>query len=173
MKVLFNKKLVSTQSVTLIEGRYVGTVVQIAALGNQPSFTSGEAPASSVGVVIQLASTQIAKKIRVSDNSLSTLFKYLDATLPDPDTYDGDDPLPLTLGCPVAVEVSVSRDGKYTKIDSFHRPEDFELKSAPFVAVVDQVMIEDLEAFLGGTEKTSFLKLHRDIRSWISSRVRT
>ena len=172
MKILFNKKLVSTQTATLTPGRYVGTVVQIAALGNQPPFTAGEASTQCVGVVIQLEGTQIANKMNVSDSSLSNLFKYLNATLPDPDTYIGDDPLPLTLGRPVAVEVSV-RDGRYTKIDSFHRPEDFELKLAPHVAVVDQAMIEDLEAFLVGTEKDLFFKLHREIRGWISNRVRT
>ena len=172
MKILFNKKAVSTQTATLTPGRYVGTVVQIAGLGNQPPFTPGKAPVSSVGVVIQLEGTQIAKKMSVSDSLFSTMFKYLDATLPDPDTYDGDNPLPLTLGRPVAVEVSV-RDGRYTKIDSFHRPEDFELKLAPHVAVVDQAMIEDLEAFLVGTEKDLFFKLHREIRGWISNRVRT
>ena len=172
MKILFNKKLVSTQTTTLTPGRHVGTVVQIVALGNQPPFTAGEASTQCVGVVIQLEGTQIANKMNVSDSSLSNLFKYLNATLPDPDTYIGDDPLPLTLGRPVAVEVSV-RDGRYTNIDSFHRLEDFELKSAPHVAVVDQVMIEDPEAFVGDTGKTSFLKLHRDIRKWISNRVRT
>lgn len=172
MKILFNKKLVSTQTATLAEGRYVGTVIQIAALGKQLPFTAGEAPVASVGVVIQLASIQIAKKMTINESSLSALSKYLNATLPDPDTYIGDDPLPLTLGRPVAVEVSV-RDGRYTNIDSFHRLEDFELKSAPHVAVVDQVMIEDPEAFVGDTGKTSFLKLHRDIRKWISNRVRT
>ena len=172
MKILFNKKLVSTQTATLAEGRYVGTVIQIAVLGKQLPFTAGEAPVASVGVVIQLASIQIAKKMTINESSFSALSKYLNATLPDPDTYIGDDPLPLTLGRPVAVEVSV-RDGRYTNIDSFHRLEDFELKSAPHVAVVDQVMIEDPEAFVGDTGKTSFLKLHRDIRKWISNRVRT
>ena len=172
MKILFNKKLVSTQTATLTPGRYVGTVVQIAALGNQPPFTAGEASTQCVGVVIQLEGTQIANKMNVSDSSLSNLFKYLNATLPDPDTYIGDDPLPLTLGRPVAVEVSV-RAGRYTKIDSFHRPEDFELKSAPHVAAVDQVMIEDPDALVKDAGKTLFLKLHRDIRSWISNRVRT
>ena len=172
MKILFNKKSVSTQTATLTPGRFVGTVVQIVALGNQPPFTAGETPTQCVGVVIQLEGTQIAKKMNVSDSSFSTMFKYLDATLPDPDTYTGDDPLPLTLGRPVAVEVSV-KDGRYTKIDSFHRPEDFELESAPHVAVVDQAMIEDLEAFLKGTEKDLFFKLHREIRGWISNRVRT
>ena len=172
MNILFNKKLVSTQTATLAEGRYVGTVIQIAVLGKQLPFTAGEAPVASVGVVIQLEGTQIAKKMTINESSFSALSKYLDATLSDPDTYDGDDPLPLTLGRPVAVEVSV-RDGRYTNIDSFHRLEDFELKSAPHVAVVDQVMIEDPEAFVGDTGKTSFLKLHRDIRKWISNRVRT
>ena len=172
MKILFNKKAVSTQTATLIPGRYVGTVVQIAGLGNQPPFTPGKAPVSSVGVVIQLEGTQIAKKMSVSDSLFSTMFKYLDATIPDTDTYDGDNPLPLTLGRPVAVEVSV-RDGRYTKIDSFHRPEDFELKSAPHVAAVDQVMIEDPDVLVKDAGKTLFLKLHRDIRSWISNRVRT
>ena len=172
MKILFNKKSVSTQTATLAEGRYVGTVIQIAVLGKQLPFTAGEAPVASVGVVIQLEGTQIAKKMTINESSFSALSKYFNATLPDPDTYDGDDPLPLTLGRPVAVEVSV-RDGRYTNIDSFHRLEDFELKSAPHVAVVDQVMIEDPEAFVGDTGKTSFLKLHRDIRKWISNRVRT
>ena len=172
MKILFNKKLVSTQTATLAEGRYVGTVIQIAALGKQLPFTAGEAPVASVGVVIQLASIQIAKKMTINESSFSALSKYLNATLPDPDTYIGDDPLPLTLGRPVAVEVSV-RDGRYTKIDSFHRPEDFELKSAPHVAAVDQVMIEDPDALVKDAGKTLFLKLHRDIRSWISNRVRT
>jgi len=172
MKIAFRKILANTQTATLTEGRHVGTVVQIAGLGDQPGYSVGDLPAPCLGVVVQLASTQIAKMMRISESPLSTLFAFLDATLPNPDDYDGDDPLPLALGRPVAIEVTV-KNGKYASIASFHRPEDFELSSAPPVEVADQVIIDGPEVFTGDTGKALFLRLHRDIRSWMSKRVRT
>jgi hypothetical protein len=169
MKIPFCKKLAATQSTTLSEGRYVGTIIQIANLGMQPGYAVGEPPAASVAVVIQLPGVQIAKKMRISDSPLSALFAYLDAALPDPDGYEGDDPLPLTLGRPIAIEVTVK--GQYTGIASFHRPESFELPNAPAVAPVDCLLLDDPE-MTGDAAKTMFLKLHRDIRSWLSKRIR-
>jgi hypothetical protein len=170
MKISFNKKIVTTQAATLTEGRYIGTVIQIAGLGDQPAFDVGEPPVPSVGVVVQVAGTQIAKKMRLSESAYSSLFGYLDAALPNPDDYDGDDPLPLTLGRPVAVEVTVK--GQYANIVSFHRPEEFELNMAPTVATIDLVMLDGPDALSGEPGKVLFMKLHRDIRSWLSKRVR-
>lgn len=170
MKIAFNKKQATAQSTPLTEGRYIGTVVQIAGLGDQPAFTAGEAPVPSVGVVVQLAGTQIAKKMRLSDSPLSALFAFLDATLPDPEGFDGDDPLPLTLGKPVAVEVTVK--GPYASIASFHRPEDFEVTRAPAVAASDLLILDGPEALAGDSGKVAFQQLHRDIRGWFSKRVR-
>ena len=169
MKISFNKKLAPTQYETLTEGRYVGTVIQIANLGMQPGYAASEPPAASVAVVIQLSGVQIAKKMRISDSPLSALFAYLDAALPDPDAYEGDDPLPLTLGRPIAIEVTVK--GKFPSIVSFHRPESFELPNAPTVVAADCLILDDPE-MTGDAAKTMFLKLHRDIRSWLSKRVR-
>jgi hypothetical protein len=172
MKISFNKKLATVGSTGIVaEGRHIGTVVQIAALGNQPAFNPGESPDPSVGVVVQLTGTQLAKKMRISDSTFSTLFAYLDATLPDPDGFDGDDPLPLTLGRPVAIEVTVK--GQYSNISSFHRPEVFELGSAPTVAPNDLLILDSPDALIGEAGKSLFLTLHRDIRSWLSRRVRS
>lgn len=170
MKISFNKKLATSSAAPLAEGRHVGTIIQIAALGDQPGFNVGDPPAPSVGVVVQVNGAQITKKMRVSDSPLSALFSYLDSALPDPDTYEGDNPLPLTLGCPVAVEVTVK--GQYANIASFHRLESFEIGTAPTVTKSDLVMLDDPALLAGEDGKTLFLKLHRDIRSWISKRVR-
>lgn len=170
MKIPFSTKLATPLSTALTEGRYVGTVIQIANIGNQPAFNAGDDPVPSVGVVLQLDGTQIAKSMRFSDNQFSSLHSYFEATLPDPDSYEGNDPLPLTLGQPVAIEVIVK--GQYAKIASFHRPEDFELSSAPKVAPDGLIMFEGLETMTNEAGKAIFMKLHRDIRSWISKRVR-
>ncbi len=74
MKISFNKKLTTAPASTLTEGRQVGTIIQIAALGNQPAFNVGEPAIPSVGVIVQLHSAQIAKKMRISDSPLSALF---------------------------------------------------------------------------------------------------
>ena len=170
MKISFNKNVAIDQSATLTEGRHIGTVIQIAGLGVQPAFDAGKLPSPCVGVVLQVAGTQITKMMRLSGHPMSALFAYFCAALPDPDGFDGDEPLPLTLGRPVAIEVSLK--GRYTKIDSFHRPEDFELASAPTVAAADLVMLDDPKALEDDSGKVLFLKLHRDIRGWISNRVR-
>jgi len=170
MKISFNKKLASTQSVTLAEGRHAGVIVQIANLGVQPGYDTTKVPAATVGVVIQLTGgVQIAKMMRISDSPLSALFAFLDAALPDPDAYDGDDPLPLTLGRPVAIEVTMN--GQYPKIATFHRPEAFELASTPVVSAAELLLLDDPE-LTGEAGKALFLKLHRDIRSWLSKRIR-
>jgi hypothetical protein len=171
MKIPYNKKLVAVQTMTLTEGRHIGTVIQIVGLGDQPAFTAGEAPVPSIGVVVQLADTQLSKKMRISTSAFSALFGYLEASLPDPDSYEGDNPLPLTLGRPVALEVTVK--GQYANIASFHRPEDFELSSVPTVAASNMMIVDDPEALRGDDGKRLFLMLHRDIRSWISKRVRS
>lgn len=170
MKILFNKQLALADGTQLPEGRHVATVIQIVGVGDQPAYTIGDPPVPSVGVVVQLAGSQIAKKMRLSDSPLSALFGFLDAALPNPDLYDGDDPLPLTLGRPVAIEISVN--GKRSRIESFHRPEDFEVAAAPKVATGDLVLLDDVEALQGEAGKALFLKLHRDIRRWCSARVR-
>ncbi len=171
MKISFNKKLTTAPASTLTEGRQVGTIIQIAALGNQPAFNVGEPAIPSVGVIVQLHSAQIAKKMRISDSPLSALFSFLEAALPDPDAYEGDNPLPLTLGCPVAVEITIK--GQYANIASFHRLEVFEIGTEPKVAESDLVLLDDPGALAGEDGKALFLKLHRDIRSWISKRVRS
>jgi hypothetical protein len=170
MKIPFSKKLNTTQGVPLAEGRYIATVIQIAGLGNQPAYNIGEPPVPSVGVVVQVAETQLAKRMSLSSSPWSKLFGYLNAALPDPDSYDGDNPLPLTLGCPVAIEVIVK--GPYANIDSFHRPEEFDACNAPAVADTDLIFLESSEELAGDAGKALFPKLHRDIRSWLSKRVR-
>ena len=130
MKITFNKSAPGAHGIALSEGRQIGTVVQVSTLGSQPAFNPGEPAVDSLGVVIQLVGGgTVAKKMRVSDHPMSALHQYLEATLPDPDLYGGDDPLPLTLGRPVAVEISMN--GRFPRIESFHRPEDFELSGAP------------------------------------------
>jgi hypothetical protein len=170
MKISFNSKLPSAQTTTLPEGRHIGSVVQIASLGDQPAFNVGDPPTPSVGVVVKVANTLVAKKMSISDSPWSKLFEFLHATLPDPDSFDGDDPLPLTLGRPVAVEITVKN--RFNTIASFHRPEDFELADQPEAEPADTVYLDDIEALQAEGGKALFQKLHRDIRSWLSKRVR-
>jgi hypothetical protein len=85
MKIPFNKSLASAQTAPITEGRHVGTVIQIVGLGNQPAFDAGKPPEPSIAVVVQLAGTQLAKKMRVISSPYSKLQEYLHATLPDPD----------------------------------------------------------------------------------------
>ncbi len=171
MKISFNKPSAAAQSAAIAEGRHIGTVIQIAGIGDQPAYNIGDPAKLSIGVVVQLKGTQLAKKMTFISSFYGTLSSYLAAALPDPGSYDGDDPLPLTLGRPVAIEVTVK--GQYINIASFHRPEDFELADAPTVASADLVFLEGPEALTGDAGKAIFLKLHRDIRSWISKRIRS
>ena len=170
MKVPFNKSFTTAPVATLIDGRHIGTVIQIVGIGNQPAFETGNPPEPSIGVVVQFAGIQLTKKMRLITNPYSKLFEYLHATLPDPNGYDGDNPIPLTLGRHVACEVTVK--GQYNNIASFHRPESFEISDAPQVAPTDLVLLESPDALTGDNAKDLFMKLHRDIRSWISKRVK-
>jgi hypothetical protein len=170
MKIPFNKSLASKQVSAIVAGRHVGTITQIAGLGDQPAYKVGNPPEASVGIVVQLSSGQLTKKMRAIGDPRSKLFEFLHATLPDPDGFDGDDPLPLTLGRPVAIEVIVN--GQYANIVSFHRPETFELNDIAPVNPVNLVMLDSPDVMTGEAGKDLFMKLHRDIRSWISKRVR-
>jgi hypothetical protein len=169
MKIPFNKRLATAQNTVLPDGCYVGTILQIANIGMQPGYSPADPPTHMIAVVIQLPGLQVAKKMRLSDSPKSALFAYLDATLPDPETYDGDDPLPLTLGRPISVEIKVN--GQFTNVTSIRRPEAFELASAPAVAQMDCLILDDPE-LTSDAAKGIFLKLHRDIRGWLSKRIR-
>ena len=171
MKIPFNQTLATAHRTPLAEGRHVGTVIQIASLGDQPAFEAGNPPGPSIGVIIELAGAkQLSKKMRLIGSPYSKLIEYLQATLPDPAGYDGDEPLPLTLGRPVAVEVTVN--GRYANIASFHRPESFELDAAPSVGSSHLVLLESPDDLFAESGRDMFGKLHRDIRSWISKRVK-
>ena len=171
MKIPFNQTLATAHRTPLAEGRHVGTVIQIASLGDQPAFEAGNPPGPSIGVIIELAGAkQLSKKMRLIGSPYSKLFEYLQATLPDPAGYDGDEPLPLTLGRPVAVEVTVN--GRYANIASFHRPESFELDAAPSVGSSHLVLLESPDDLFADSGRDIFGMLHRDIRSWISKRVK-
>jgi hypothetical protein len=171
LSVPFSKKVSATATAGAVEvGRHIGTVIQIVGLGNQPAFTAGQSPVASVAVVVQLANCQVAKKMTLSDSPLSNLCAFLNAALPDPDGYEGDDPLPLTLGCPVAVEIVAN--GKFTNVQSFHRPMDFEIGDAPKVAPDNLLFLEGAESLVGDEGKVKFQKLHREVRGWLSRRVR-
>ena len=171
MKVPFKKSAPHANSAAIAQGRQIGTVIQIATLGSQPAFNPGEPAVDSLGVVIQLVGAgTVAKKMRVTDHPMGGLHQYLAATLLDPDVYDVDDALPLTLGRPVAVEILMN--GRYARIESFHRPEDFELASAPTVADSSLILFADITELTRDRGKALFLKLHSEIRGWLSRRVR-
>ena len=170
-KVNFSKQATASAVASVLAGRHIGTVIQIVGLGDQPAYDRADPPVPSVGIVVQCANFQIAKKMRISDSAYSTMYGYLNASLPDPDAYSGDDPLPMTLGRPVAVEITVKK--QFANIDSFQRPMDFELVDVPNVSADDLILLEGVESLTGDNAKTIFLKLHRDIRSWLSQRIRS
>ena len=171
MKISFPQSSATAHSAAISEGRHIGTVIQIAGLGHQTAFNPGDPSVQSVGVVVQLKGGQLTKKMTLTNSQYGTLFSYVSATLPDLTAFDGDDLLPQTLGCPVAIEVT--NNGRFTNIASFHRPEDFELADTPTVAKADLAYLEGPEALTGDAGKALFLVLHRDIRGWLSKRIRS
>lgn len=170
MKIPFNNKPTTPTTAGLTEGRHVGTVIQIAGLGVQPGYNHDDPSYDGIGVVVQVGECQIAKRMRISDSTRSALHDFLYAALPDPDAFEGDDPLPLTLGRTVAIEVSVRE--RFSDLRSFHRPEAFELAAAPTVPATDLLLLDGPESLKGEEGKSLFMKVHRDIRNWWGKRVR-
>jgi len=168
-KIFFNKKFEKKSTSKVELGRRTGTVTQIVGLGDQPAYKVGDPPCPSVGVVVQLSDGQVAKRMRICDSPYSAIFSFLNAALPNPDD-SFEDPLPLTLGCPVSLEIVAN--GNFQNVESFHRPMEFELSDAPKVDPDSLLFLEKAEDLVGEEGKQQFHKLHPEIRGWLSKRVR-
>lgn len=150
---------------SVAEGIYPAAIVQVANIGLQRPFDKDKDPEPQMAVVFELENTElIAKRMKFSDHPSSTCFALFTSAFPDLDD-ESDDELDLRdlLGKNVLVEVEV-RDSKWPRVVSIlPLEESFE----SITAHTEQLIFDAAEM-----DREVYLKLHRDIRSWVSKRIR-
>jgi hypothetical protein len=162
----FKKSTPLTGNTSIIEeGVHCATIIQVAHIGLQRPFNRDAEPEPTLAVVFELEDgAKIAKRMKESDHPSSGCYALFNSTLPGLEETD-DEALELTdlLGKSVLIEVEI-RDGKWPRVTGIMPLEDgFEPVSAK----------SDLLAFdADEMDREVYLKLHRDIRSWTSKRIR-
>jgi len=167
-KFSFKKSAEKHQPTTTIEsGVHVATITQSADIGLQLPFHRDNDPEEQMAVAFELESGDlIAKRMKFSDHPASTCFALFASAYPDldgPDTDELELGLPDLLGKSVLIEVEI-RDGKWPRVTAITALEEgFEA-----IQPKSKLMSFDAEEM----DRDVYLKLHRDIRSWVSKRVR-
>lgn len=165
-KFTFKKSSQQIQLPLLIdEGVHVAVVVQVAHIGMQFPFDKDKDPEEQMAVTFEIASGDlVTKRMKFSDHPSSSCYALFDSAFPDLDESD-DLELGLTdlLGKSVLIEVEV-RDGKWPRVTGIMPLEEgFEPVQPKSNLLEFDVDVMDREVYL---------KLHRDIRSLVSKRVR-
>jgi len=162
----FKKSAAKPQpTLTIKDGVYAAVVVQVAHIGLQQPFDKDKDPEEQMAVAFELASGElIAKNMKLSNHPSSGCFALFTSAFPDLDETD-DQELGLAdlLGKSVLIEVEV-RDSKWPRVTAiFPLEEGFE----PVEAKTELLQFDADEM-----DREIYLKLHRDIRAWVSKRVR-
>ncbi len=155
------------QTSTIEDGVHCAVITQVADIGLQRPFDKDKDPEEQMAVAFEIASGDlIAKRMKFSEHPASGCFALFTSAFPDLDGPDSDE---LELGLPdllcksVLIEVEV-RDGKWPRVTAIMPLEDgFE----PITPKTEQLSFDADEM-----DREVYLKLHRDIRSWVSKRVR-
>ena len=106
----------------------------------------------------------MAKRMKFSDHPSSTCYALLRSAFPKLDESGDHEPgLSDLLGKSVLIEIEV-RDGKWPRITEIMPLED------GFDAVKPKSELLTFDAY--EMDREVYLKLHRDIRAWVSKRVR-
>lgn len=165
-KFTFKKTSPKTQLPLLVEdGVHVAVVVQVAHIGLQRPFERDQEPEPQMAVAFELSSGDlIARRMKYSDHPSSGCYALFDSAYPELDECDDQEHVPEDLlGKPVLIEVEV-RDGKWPRVVGIMPLEEgfetFEPEAALLFFDADEM------------DREVYMKLHRDIRSWVSKRVR-
>ncbi len=150
---------------TINEGVNSAVIIQVANVGLQRPFEKDAEPEPMLAVVFELENgEQIAKRMKLSTHPSSACYGLFTAAFPDLEE-DDDATLELTdlLGKSVLIEVTV-RDGKWPRVTEIMPLE------AGFEPVTtnSELLVFDVDEI----DREVYLKLHRDIRSWASKRIR-
>jgi hypothetical protein len=147
------------------EGVHAAVVVQVAHIGMQLPFDRDKDPEEQMAIAFQIESGEmIAKRMKFSDHDSSSCYALFNSAFPGLDESD-DQELSLVdlLGKSVLIEVEV-RDGKWPRVTAIMPLED------GFEPVTPKTKLLEFDA--DEMDREVYLKLHRDIRGWISKRVR-
>lgn len=165
-KFTFKKTTEQFQSTpTVEEGVHAAVVVQVADIGLQQPFDRDKEPESQMAVVFELASGDlIAKRMKFSEHPSSGCYALFTSAFPDLDeSSDQELSLAELLGKNVLIEVEV-RDGKWPRIAGILPLEE----GFDTLTPKSEMLTFDVEEM----DREVYLKLHRDIRLWVSKRVR-
>ena len=165
-KFTFKKSAENFQPTLSIEdGVHVAVVVQVAAIGLQLPFDRDKGTEEQLAVAFELESGErVARRMKFSEHPSSGCYALFTSAFPDLDEAD-DQELGLAdlLGKTVLIEVDV-RDGKWPRITGIMPLEE------GFDPVTPQTELLAFDA--EEMDRDVYLKLHRDIRAWVSKRVR-
>ena len=166
-KFTFSKLASATQPPIAIEaGVHVAVIVQVTNVGLQLAFDRNKEPEAQMAVAFELESgAMVTKRMKFSDHPYSGCYALFNSALPDLNGSDNQEPgLADLLGKSVLIEIEV-RDGKWPRVTEILTLEDgfepIEPKS------------ELLEFDADEMDRVVFMKLHSDIRSLVSKRVRS
>jgi hypothetical protein len=147
------------------EGVHCAAIIQVAQIGLQRPFNRDAEPEPTLAVAFELESgEQVAKRMKVSTHPSSGCYSLFTSAFPDLEETD-DEALELTdlLGKSVMIEVEV-RDGKWPRVTEIMPLEE------GFDPVTPKAELLAFDA--DEMDREVYLKLHRDIRSWTSKRIR-
>ena len=162
----FKKSATNPQPIlTIKDGVYAAVVVQAAHIGLQRPFERDKEPEEQMAIAFELASGElITKRFKFSNHPSSGCFALFTSAFPDLDDSD-DQELGLAelLGKSVLIEVEV-HDSKWPRVTAIMPLEQ------GFEPIETKTELLEFDADKMGREIYS--KLHRDIRNWISKRIR-
>ncbi len=147
------------------EGVHSANIVQVADIGEQLPFDRNDDPESQMAVAFELPDGEVvAKRMKFSEHPQSACVALFTAAFPDlTENDDQEIALSQLLGKLVLIEVEV-RDGKWPRVTEIMPMEDGFDSFEP----TNEMLEFDAEEM----DRDVYLKLHRDIRSWVSKRVR-
>jgi hypothetical protein len=158
-----SKKLEPTTRIS--DGVYSAVIIQVADIGLQLPFDKNDAPGPQLAVAFELENGEVvAKRMKFSEHPSSGCYALFTSAFPDLNESD-DRELSLSdlLEKPVLIEVEV-HEGKWPRVIEILPLEEGFIPLAP----ASETLFFDAEDM----DRDVFLKLQRDIRSWVSKRVR-
>ena len=147
------------------EGVHAAVIVQVADIGLQLPYHRDDDPEEQMAVAFEIKSGDlIAKRMKFSDHPSSFCFALFTSAFPGLEESD-DQELGLAdlLGKPVLIEVEVP-EGKWPRVVAVMPLEE------GFEPIEPKTELLKFDA--DEMNREVYLKLHRDIRGWVSKRVR-
>jgi hypothetical protein len=162
----FKKSAAKPQpTLTIKDGVYAAVVVQATHIGLQRPFDGDKDPEEQMAVAFELASGElITKRFKFSNHPSSGCFALFTSAFPNLDE-SGDQELGLAdlLGKSVLIEVAV-HDSKWPRITAIMPLEE------GFKPVERKTELLEFDA--DEMDREIYVKLHRDLRNWVSKRIR-